>query len=102
MPRLLLRLAAEADLTDIYRYIAENSGAGRAIGYIRRIRKFSDQLPVFPEAGRARDDLRLGVRILAFEKRVVIAYTILPSGDIEIGRFFYGGRNYEAIIRDEQ
>lgn len=102
MPRLLLRPAAETDLADIYHYIAENSSAGRAIGYVRRIRKFCNQLLVFPEAGRARYDLRPGIRVLAFEKRVVIAYTILPSGDIEIGRFFYGGRNYEAIISSEQ
>jgi hypothetical protein len=33
---------------------------------------------------------------------VVIAYVILPSDDIEIGRFFYGGRYYEAIIRGER
>jgi hypothetical protein len=32
---------------------------------------------------------------------VVIAYAILPSGDIEIGRFFYGGRNDKAIISGE-
>jgi len=69
---------------------------------VRRIRNWCDQLPIFPEAGRARNDLRRGVRILTFEKRVVIAYVILPSGDIEIGRFFYGGRDYEAIIAGEQ
>lgn len=49
-----------------------------------------------------RNDLRPGVRIVTFERRVVIAYTILPSGDVEIGRFFYGGRDYEAIMRGEQ
>jgi toxin ParE1/3/4 len=101
VPNLVLRPAAEADLADIYTYISEQAGAGIAIRYIRRIRSSCDQLLVFPEAGRARNDLRPGVRILTFEKRVVIAYAILPSGDIEIGRFFYGGRNYEAIISSE-
>jgi len=99
---LVLRPAAEVDLADIYRYISEHSGASTAIRYVRRIRNWCDQLRVFPEAGRARDDLRPGVRILTFERRVVIAYMILASGDIEIGRFFYGGRNYEAIISGEQ
>jgi plasmid stabilization system protein ParE len=42
-----------------------------------------------------------GVRIIAFERRVAVAYVILPSGDVEIGRFFYGGRDYEAIISGE-
>jgi hypothetical protein len=50
----------------------------------------------------ARSDLRPGIRILTFERRVVIAYAILPSGDIEVGRFFYGGRDYEAIIGSDR
>jgi toxin ParE1/3/4 len=98
-----LRPAAAADLRDIYDYVSKRSGsADTAIGYVRRIRAWCDQLLVFPEGGRARDDLRRGVRIISFERRVVIAYMISPSGDIEIGRFFYGGRNYEALIRDER
>ena len=102
MARLLLRQSAREDLAGIAQYIYEQSGnKAVAAGYVRRIREWCTHLLVFPEAGRPRDDLRPGVRILAFEKRVVIAYAILPSGDIEIGRFFYGGRNYEAIIRRE-
>jgi plasmid stabilization system protein ParE len=51
-----------------------------------------------PDSGRRRDDLRSGVSIVGFERRVVIAYKQLQSGDIEIGRIFYGGRNYEALL----
>jgi toxin ParE1/3/4 len=97
--KLFLRRSAEADLVAIYRYIAEQSGSpDRALGYIRRIRACCEDLRNFPEAGRARHDLRPGIRILGFERRVVIAYTVLPSGDVEIGRFFYGGRDYEALL----
>jgi toxin ParE1/3/4 len=84
---LLLRPAAEDDLAKLYRYIAEQSGSlERAIGYIRRIRAACEKLKTFPEVGRSRDDLRPGVRILGFERRVVIVYTVLSSGDVEIGR----------------
>jgi plasmid stabilization system protein ParE len=101
--KLLLRPAAEADLNELYRYIAERSGSNeRAIDYVRRIREWCEHLLTFPQAGRARDDLRPGLRIVTFERRVVIACTVLPSGDIEIGRIFYGGRNYEAIVGDEE
>ena len=103
MRKLVLRPAAEADLDEIYRYITERSGSPEtAIGYIRRIRESCENLLTFPHAGRARDDLRPGVRIVAFERRVVIAYTVLPSDDVEIGRVFYGGRNYEAILGEEE
>jgi len=100
--KLVLRPLAEDDLIAIYRYIFEQSGSsGRALGYIRRIRARCEDLRNFPEAGRARDDLRPGIRILGFERRVVIAYTVLPSGDVEIGRFFYGGRDYEALLSQD-
>jgi len=86
-------------MIEIYRYIAESSGSPEtAIGYIRRIRAWWETVLNFPESGRQRDDLRLGVRILGFERRVVIAYKILASGDVEIGRVFYGGRNFEALL----
>jgi toxin ParE1/3/4 len=99
---LLLRPAAEDDLAKLYRYIAEQSGSlERAIGYIRRIRAACEKLKTFPEVGRSRDDLRPGVRVLGFERRVVIVYTVLSSGDVEIGRVLYGGRDYETLISDE-
>lgn len=102
MRNLLLRPAAEADLTNLYLYIAEQSGSHeRAIGYVRRIRAWCEKLKAFPEAGHPRDDLRPGVRILGFERRVVVVYTLLPSGDVEIGRVFYGGRDYETLIIEE-
>ena len=100
--RVILRPAAEDDLTDLYHYIAERSGyPGRAIGYIRRLRTYCDTLATFPERGQRQDDIRQGLWVIGFERRVVIAYTILETGDIEIGRIFYGGRDYETLLRDE-
>ena len=102
MAKLILRPAAEADLTELYHYIAERSGSREtAIGYIRRIRARCENLLIFPESGRRRNDLRHDLRIIGFERRVTIAYMALPSGDIEIGRIFYGGRNYDALMSDE-
>jgi toxin ParE1/3/4 len=101
--KVVLRPAAEDDLIDLYHAIAERSGYPEwAIGYIRRIRAYCDTLAAFPERGQQRDDLRQGVRVIGFERRVVIAYTILDTGDIEIGRIFYGGRDYESLLRDEE
>jgi|GraSoiStandDraft_41_1057321.scaffolds.fasta_scaffold899403_3 toxin ParE1/3/4 len=101
--RVILRPAAEADLTDLYHDIAERSGyPERAIAYIRRIRTYCETLASFPERGTRRNDLRRGLWVIGFERRVVIAYTILDTGDVEIGRIFYGGRDYEAIMREEE
>ena len=65
---------------------SKSSNHDRAQGYIRRIQASCERLKTFPEVGRLRDDLRLGVRILGFERRVVIVYMVLSSGDVEIGR----------------
>lgn len=99
MRKLILRPAAQQDLKHIYAYIAERSGdPARAMNYIQRIRRSVSLLRTFPETGRLRNDLRQGLRILGFERRVVIAYVILDSGDIEIGRVLYGGQDYDTLL----
>ena len=101
--KVILRPAAETDLTELYHSITERSGhPARAMEYIRRIRAYCETLAAFPERGRRRDDLRPGLWIIGFERRVVIVYMILDTGDVEIGRIFYGGRDYEAIMRDDE
>ena len=50
--------------------------------------------------GRARDDLRQGVRILPFERAAVIAYRILVE-EVEVIKIFYAGRDYEASLLNE-
>jgi toxin ParE1/3/4 len=63
---------ALGDLIDLYDYIAIRDGAERAITYIDRIEDFCHSLSMFPDRGNKRDDLRAGLRILGFERRVVI------------------------------
>jgi toxin ParE1/3/4 len=98
MTEVVFRPAAEDDLRRPYRYIARRAGPDVAIGYIRRIRAQCEILSTFPQSGRARDDLRPGARLIGFERRIAIIYAIAPSGDVEIGRVFYGGRNYERLM----
>ncbi len=45
----------------------------------------------------ARDDIRPGLRLGHFERRVVIAYLVTPDL-VRIGRIFYGGQNYETLL----
>lgn len=101
MRKISLRPSAQEDLKQIYTYIAERSGdPARALNYIHRIRHSFKVLQTFPEGGRLRNDLRPGLRIFSFERRVVIAYLILDNGDVEIGRLFYGGQDYDTLLSD--
>lgn len=97
--RLTFRPAADADLDAIDDYIAQDSPS-RASDFIRRIRTRCEQLTEFPELGRSRDDLRPGARLLPFERRVVIIYRV-TTDTIEVGRIFYGGRDYATLIVEE-
>jgi len=99
--RVFFRPAAERDLAALYAYIRDaNGGPEVAIGYVRRIRSFCEGLELFPERGVARDDIRPGLRLTHFERRVVVAFTI-TTDQVRIGRIFYGGRDYAALLGED-
>ena len=67
---------AQDDLRQLSLYIAERSGAARAIAYLDRIEGWCLGLGGFPERGARRDDLWPGLRTMGFERRVTIAFTV--------------------------
>jgi toxin ParE1/3/4 len=95
---LVFRPAAERDLAELYAYIRDARGEPAvAIAYVRRIRAFCEGLVTFPERGTRRDDIRIGLRLASFERRVVVAFEIVP-GKVRIGRILYGGRDIEMLL----
>jgi toxin ParE1/3/4 len=90
---------AVEDLENIYRFIAEDSPP-RAQHFIGQIQHRCDLLRDAPEQGRARPDLRKGLRVVPYGRSVVIAYQ-LTADVVEVLRVFYGGQNYETIMADE-
>ncbi len=88
---------SQNDLFHLYDYIAERSGAERALGYIERIERFCLGFETLPQRGAKRDDIRPGLRIVGFERRVTIAFHV-TSTLVVIDRILYGGRDHEAIL----
>jgi toxin ParE1/3/4 len=72
-------------------------GRARAKVFVESIENRCASLLDFPMQGRARDDLRRGLRILLHARRVLIVYA-LDDARIVIVRFFVGGQDYEAAI----
>lgn len=97
---VVLRPEADADLYNIHRYIALEAGAARAEAYVERIASACMALSTFPERGTRRDDLEPGLRIVGFERRVTIAFRV-DGSTVTIVRVFYGGRDFEALLRRE-
>jgi toxin ParE1/3/4 len=98
--KVIFRPQAEANLMALYRYIAEASGLGIAGDYIHRIEIACMSLATFPNRGAKRDDLSPGLRTIAFERRVTIAYRVIKTR-VEIVTIAYGGRDFESDLQDE-
>ena len=87
------------DLIQLYDWIADAASAETAIGYIDRIETYCRGMGLASERGHKRDDIRSGLRIVGFERRVTIAFTVSET-HVTILRLFYGGRNWEAVLED--
>jgi toxin ParE1/3/4 len=88
---------AKNDLLDLYDYIADRSSPKRARGYIERIEKSCMSLQTLPERGTRRDDLRPGLRVMGFERRVLIAFRV-NADSVAILRILYGGQSVELAF----
>lgn len=85
---------ANDDIIAIYFRIAEMAGHAIAERYIDRIEKYLANFDLASERGTRRDDLMLGLRIIGFERRVTIAFTVDQS-QVSILRVFYSGKDWE-------
>ncbi len=92
------RPQAESDLFGLYRHIAEESGHAVAGTYIDRIEAACLALETFPKRGTRRNDIRPGLRTMAFERRAIIIFQVTKA-EVVIVRIFYGGQEYERALR---
>jgi len=93
-----VRLSAEAlaDLDDIWFYIARDSvlNADRFID--RLVATMADTLSAVPLAGRAREELGMGLRSLAFGEYLV--FYRVRANNVEIVRVIHGRRDLGAVF----
>jgi toxin ParE1/3/4 len=87
---------AEADLNNLFDFITARSDVQTALNYVSRIEEFCSGLDLASERGTLRDDIRTGLRIVGFERRSVIAFTV-EEDRVVILRFFSGGQNWAAL-----
>jgi plasmid stabilization system protein ParE len=98
--RVAFSPAAEEQLAALYGYIAAAASPDIAARYTEAIVTYCESLCNFPHRGTMRDDVRPGLRITNYKKRVVIAFDV-DSGCVSIIGVFYGGQNYEAFLHDD-
>ena len=96
MPQAILLNSAEADLTEIWEYIAQDSPEN-ASRFIRRIRETcTDALAYNPRMGRSRDELAPGLRSFTVQDYVIL-YRPIDDG-VEIARVLHGSRDIEGLF----
>jgi toxin ParE1/3/4 len=84
---------ARNDLLSIGDWIAERAGIEVALGYTARLEAYCNGFEFAGERGQRRDDLRPGLRVVGFERRIAIAFVISDS-EVTILRLYYGGQNW--------
>ena len=93
MSRVTRRPHAEADILEIWGYIAEDS----VVAADRWVDKLDEKFALWatqPMIGRARDELSPGIRSLAFG-RYVVFFQPLPDG-VDVVRVLHGSRDIDA------
>jgi toxin ParE1/3/4 len=90
---------AQTQLLDLYLNIANAASPEIAANYTEAIVEQCESLRTFPLRGAQRNDIRPGLRVFGFRRRVSIAFEV--SGDeVTILGVFYGGQNYETAFDD--
>lgn len=84
---------AQMDLRWIYDTISDVGGPVVAGRYLDRLSEYCQRLEFASERGAKRDDIRPGLRVVGFERRIAVAFVVEPER-VVILRLFYGGADW--------
>lgn len=97
--RLIWSPESIGDLTDVWNYYAQVAGRRTADNIIREIGNTVRLLEDHPYGGRARDEVRGGLRSLAANPHVIF-YRVTADEVAEVVRVLDGRRDIDAIFDD--
>ena len=95
---------AQQQLNELDDWITRAASAEVARRFVSAILDHIDGILLFPLAGRARDDVRPGMRTTTFKKKTLVAYVLDDSSDeavVNILGVFHGGRDWEALFTED-
>jgi toxin ParE1/3/4 len=91
---------AEAQLLELYSYIATEASPEIAARFTDGIVAHCESLSIFPNRGKQREDIRPGLRITGYRRRVAIAFHV-GEDQVNIIGVFYGGQDYDSVLSVE-
>lgn len=91
---------ARDQLAELEDHLSETASPAVAARYVDAIIAYCEGLAAFPMRSRGHDDLLGGLRITNYRRCAVIAFLVDAEAQIvSIVGIYYGGRDYEAILR---
>jgi len=99
MHRVVYAPEAEDQLLALFFHIAAAASPEIAARYTDAIVSQCESLSTFPMRGARRDDIRPGMRVFGFRRRVSIAFEVTGEVVTILG-VFYGGQNLEQVFED--
>lgn len=96
---------AEQQLNELDDWITRAASGEIARRFVLAILDHIDGILVFPLAGKARDDVRQGMRTSTYQKRTLVAYEVdESSGELVINvlGIFHGGQDWEAVLSEAE
>lgn len=100
--RFTLSYEAEADLLEIWSYIAEQGGRRRADAMLRRLDTCFRRLGRFPQMGRSRPEFGYNARSFVHESWIIY-YTIDPiTTQLLVARVLHAARDQMAAMAAPQ
>ena len=93
--RVVFAPEAADDMNELYDWVAAQASHQVAMGYIERVEAFCLGLSLGSERGQVRSDVRPGLRITGFERRLTVAFTV-EEETVTVLRVFTAGRNWET------
>lgn len=88
---------ARGDLRALHDWIARAGGPKAADAFLIRLKLFLQGLSSASERGHLRNDIRAGLRIVGFERRLTIAFAVIGERVVVL-RVFRSGRNWEGVL----
>ena len=88
---------ARDDVFALFDWISAAAGKGAASKYLERLEAYCLSFDLASERGTRRDDVREGLRVVGFERRIAIAFTV-DDARVTILRVLHGGRDWQELI----
>jgi toxin ParE1/3/4 len=87
------------DLVAMSDSITERAGSNVADAYMLRLKGFLRGFDIASERGTLRNDIRENLRIVGFEKRLNVSFSVTETS-VFILRVFWGGQNWQEVLKD--